>query len=528
MDAMVDEPGGGGAGLDGGEEALEVWRVWRGGIECLGTERAWTADDLRAAAAGAGHVLKDAGVAAGDGVAVALANTAAFPVLLMALLERRATPLLVFAGTREAELRRVVEEMHTAWVIHDFLPGVSQLVPGVYPVAAEISFGPVSVALLRTQRKTQDAGRLAGGCHTTVDVTCRSQSEEDGASPLLCGAILHPTSGTYGKSRYCVRNQRVAVAEARNYVESIACYDRIRVATTTPLSHAYAYGFGLMASLLTDSTLVLDPVFNPKRVLRREVERPSNILALVPPMARALARLAARETPPRLARHTFYAGAPCPRDVMEEFRGVFGAELYAIYGTTETGAISTSYDGSARLAGVGKPLRNVEVQVRHAEHYAALRQGAGEIAVRSTSMMQGYLHDGAVEAPGDAWPTQDIGYFDGTGALSLIGRVRDIINLGGMKVDPVQVESVLRGHPAVLDAAVYPGLHPDATEFVQAAVQVNNAGVDEVTLRAYCLEQLDAYKTPLRFHFVAEIPRTPSGKCLKIQCPEFPPSFILR
>ena len=100
--------------------------------------------------------------------------------------------------------------------------------------------------------------------------------------------ILHATSGTYGHASFCVRDQQVAVAEADNFIAGIPPYRRARVRVATPLSHAYAYGFGLVGCLRTHSTLVLESHFNPKVLLAREREQPSDLAVLVPPMLRIL------------------------------------------------------------------------------------------------------------------------------------------------------------------------------------------------------------------------------------------------
>jgi acyl-CoA synthetase (AMP-forming)/AMP-acid ligase II len=139
-------------------------------------------------------------------------------------------------------------------------------------------------------------------------------------------------------------------------------------------------------------------------------------------------------------------------------------------------------------------------------------------------MMQGYLPGIASPfTPIDIHPTGDIAAIDGDGNLRVVGRIRDIINLGGMKVDPADVETVLMEHPSVRDAAVYPGLRPNGAEFVQAAVV---SAADPDTLRRHCLAELDAHKVPSVIHIVAKLPRTPSGKCLKVQCPGYPAELL--
>jgi long-chain acyl-CoA synthetase len=496
-----------GAALTGTAAVLAHWRRWKGAIECAGTGRTWAARELREHGGRIVGELERAGLKECDRVAIVLANTVAFPVVLMSLLELGCNPLLVYAGAQEAELNHLVKEFGVPWVVHDFTEGVSLLSQKCYRKVASLSVGDLSVSLLAPSTHKGDSS-----FHLSAT-----------------GVVLHPTSGTYGRAEYCIRNQDAAIAEGQNYVDTIGLYDKCRVVFTTPLSHAYAYGFGLISSILTDSTLVLDTAFNPKRILRREKEAPSDILAIVPPMAKALVRVGSLDPSRGIPKAVFYAGAPCADGLAREFEAAFDTTLFSIYGTTETGAITSSYRaGGERLPGTGTPLKTVAVEMRNCDGYADLGGGVGEIWVKSTSMMQGYVREVPGAEVGGYWSTGDIGFMDGCGNVTIVGRTKDVINLGGMKVDPSEVEKVLLDHPSVEDAAVYAGLRRDGDEFVQAAVQVRGRGIDAAELKSYCARMLTAYKVPAVFHFVEGVPRSPSGKCLKVRCPGFPKHLLTR
>ena len=451
---------------------LDAWAAWEGGIDCHESRRSWTAGELRSEAERLKSDLAAAGVKPGVLVALVLSNTAVFPVALVASLSLGAHPVLLSAGTPAAALRRIVERCGIGWAIHDFLGPNSTLEPDAYRRVATFSSAGIDVALL----DTGDADVLA--------------------DPMLGGnaVVLHPTSGTYGHASFCVRNQDVAVAEARNFLDRIVPYRDVRVRVTTPLSHAYAYGFGLVASLLSHSTLVLDSHFNPRRLLESERRRPSDIVALVPPAARLLAGLCTPDLDGGFAPLAFFAGAPCPVAVKAAFEEAFDTRLFAIYGSTETGGIATSYvDEGSEPLGVGRPLPGVDVSIGRTGEFASLGAGTGEVTVRSTSMMQGYWRaDTRWVSPG-AFATGDVGR-EVDGSLTLVGRAREIINVGGFKVDPAEVEVVLLEHPAVVDVAVYPGERPEGGEFVQGAVQLRDPAPDMEALRGHCLERLEETK----------------------------------
>lgn len=178
----------------------------------------------------------------------------------MALLYLQCNPLLLHGSSTNAEFDRGISGAPVRFVVHESMENVSKYIPrSNEETLLEYTIGKVSFQLSEV------------GSYT-------------GTSSGLQGSILHLTSGTNNHPRICIRNQRVAIAEAINYTSTIDIYSEARVNVTTPLSHAFAYGFGLMSSIITNSTMVIDPVFNPKKVIRGLINNPCDILTVVPPM----------------------------------------------------------------------------------------------------------------------------------------------------------------------------------------------------------------------------------------------------
>ncbi len=479
---------------------LARWRTWNGAIDCGHSERVFSADELRALCDDVAEQLAAAEVKPGDPVVLALANTAAFPVLLMALLQLRCNPILAHPATPLPELKRIAGAYGALFAAHDFIDGVSALGDGTGEATAAIPVGSMEVSLLPVGSDAGDAASIPG-----------------------MGVILHPTSGTYGAARYCIRNQGAAVAEAVNYVSRVSAYREARVTVTTPLTHAYAIGFGLVSSIITDSVLAVSPVFNPKRILRLERETPSTILALVPPMVRTLTAMNAGDPGRAMSPNTFYAGAALDQASAEAFEKTFDTRLFTILGATESGAIATTWSSDERLGGVGRPLDGIKASVVDTKRFEDLGEGVGELVVEANSMMQGYLPGDGKGTPA-SFRTGDVVSIRDDGTVHIVGRARDIINLGGMKVDPAEVEAVILAAPGVADAAVYPGLRDDGVEFVQAAI--SGTGADPASVREHCLAELAAHKVPAAIHVIDEVPRTPSGKCMKVKCPDYPTALL--
>lgn len=489
----------------GDDILLNYWDTWKGSILCSYSRKLFTADELKYKTEAAAAKLKSMGVKKGEIVALLLKNTLAFPVCLMALLKLEANPLLLHADTTGAEVKHIAESICLAWVLKDRLASKSK----------DRSHGREEFHGRKAFHNT-----LEGGCFEIGKVALELYPQGSRADPIPeAGVILHQTSGTYGRPLQCIRNQKVAVAEAVNYVSTIEQFDKITIRFTTPLNHAFAYGFGLISTIITDSTMIIDTGFNPKKVLKEETGGLSDILCLVPPMLEALIYLKQMDPSLKLPQSVYYAGTMCAASLVSRFEAAFDSKLYAILGSTETGAIACSNRNNKKAKGVGRILNNVDVLIKNKSRYRDLGNQVGELYVKSTSMMQRYCDDNFSEAI-DYFPTGDLAKLDQDGDLHMIGRIKDIINIGGIKVDPVEVERVLLKYEGVQDAVVYPGCAGNGNEIVLAAVSVHK-DFKESDMISFCAKYLNSYKIPEAITLLKDIPRTASGKCTKTKLPGY-------
>jgi acyl-CoA synthetase (AMP-forming)/AMP-acid ligase II len=138
----------------------------------------------------------------------------------------------------------------------------------------------------------------------------------------------------------------------------------------------------------------------------------------------------------------------------------------------------------------------------------------GEVVVRGTNVMRGYRNNPEANAAAfiDGWfRTGDIGAIDNDGYLTLTGRIKDLINRGGEKISPAEVEAVLLEHPAVAEAAVFGVPDPKYVEEVVAAVVLRGAATAQ-ELEVYCRTRLADFEVPKLIHFVSTIPKNAMGK----------------
>jgi oxalate---CoA ligase len=205
-----------------------------------------------------------------------------------------------------------------------------------------------------------------------------------------------------------------------------------------------------------------------------------------------------------------------PAPLWRRFEERIGVPLVEAYGMTEASHQMTSNPlppGRREPGSVGVAT-GIEVQVVDETWTPVATGQSGEVCVRGTSVVDGYLDNPTANAAGfrDGWfRTGDVGTLDADGYLRLVGRIKELINRGGEKISPYEVEAVLLEHPAVSEAAVYP--KPDAVYGEQvAAVVVPRADVAGEDLLRHCRERMAAFKVPVTIAVLDAIPKGPTGK----------------
>lgn len=444
--------------------------------------------------------MSQLGLEVGDRVVMAVGNGPLFPATLAAILHSGGSPLLVHAETPPAELKRTALRYGARYV---FCDGRSE---------AELK--PV---LKATDVLDSDGWAQAlWGTVNDADPAFQRDYESLPAVPL------HPTSGTTGVPKVAARPGPCAVAEGVHYVEAIGIDSRDVILAVAPMSHAYAYGHGVMVPLLTGASCVAMRRFNVKRLHQAVEQFKISLLPAVPAMLDMLIFGPANRLR-RHVRHVLTAGSPLSERTARNFHRASGLSVRPLYGTTETGVIAVVRQADLGKFGgcVGQLFPEVEVDIRRDEDHHDLPPGTGTVYVRSTSMMAGYLaHENLDSSPlVDGWfKTGDLGLLDADGAVYLKGRETEVINVSGLKVVPSEVEEVIAALPGVAEVKVYPGQHASGVQFVKAAVVVEG-GLDVSDLRAHCEENLVYYKRPERIHLLEALPRSPAGKIIRDQLP---------
>jgi acyl-CoA synthetase (AMP-forming)/AMP-acid ligase II len=290
-----------------------------------------------------------------------------------------------------------------------------------------------------------------------------------------------------------------------------------------PLFHIHGIVASMLATLASGGTVVCPEGFSALEFWRWvETYQPSWYSA-VPTMhqmllARAERNLALiRAHPFRFIRSS---SAPLPPVVLERLEATFGAPVLEAYGMTEASHQMASNPLPPRPHKAGTVGYGVGVAIAIMdEHGTLLPPGTrGEVVIRGPNVIDGYENNPEANATAftNGWfRTGDQGVIDADGYLGLTGRLKELINRGGEKISPLEIDDVLLRHPAVAEALAFAVPHKTLGEDIHAAV-VLKAPATEADLREYCAARLAEFKVPRQFHMLDEIPRGATGKPQRI------------
>ena len=357
-----------------------------------------------------------------------------------------------------------------------------------------------SVLPVRTDLPEKELQRLAG-------VIAQNESSAREATLLLT------TSGSTAVPKTVRRSTASLDAVSEAMVAAIDFTTADRVVAAVPLSHSYGLEHGLLAPLWAGSTVLLCDGLDLPR-LTEALSNSATIFPAVPSMIEMLTRVSA-DLALKTLRRVYTAGAPLPPTVANAFQTHFGIAIGQIYGSTEVGSVVYRDPLLDSADSVGRGMPGVSIRILSTGDLRSILPPGeeGEVAIAAPSMLSDYVGE-AVQLIDGHYPTGDIGRLSEHGELTLVGRVRLLIDVGGAKVNPLEVERVLESHPAVAAAVVLPLELSETVRKVRAIVvptdPTNPPSV--AALREHARQHLATYKVPRVIEFRDFLPRTAAGK----------------
>jgi acyl-CoA synthetase (AMP-forming)/AMP-acid ligase II len=368
-------------------------------------------------------------------------------------------------------------------------------------------------------------------CWTVTPAGPKPATPGNGRRPselaALRPAVLLASSGTTGAPKGIPLSEWQLLAAARRVAGHHGFGPDERGYTPLPLFHVNAQVMGLLATVVSGSSLVLDRRFEPTEYWARVAEWQPTWLNAVPAI---LAALIEQPAPADISgiRFARSASAPLPASVLSGFTAHTGVSVLETYGMTEAAGQITAnpIDADARRAGsVGLPV-GVGLTVLDAQGRPVAPGVEGMVALRGRQIVHSYL-DLSADGPerirpardADGWlRTGDLGSRDAAGFVRLAGRSDDVINRGGEKIHPKEIEDVLLADPRVRSAAVVGAPHARLGQVAVAFITARD-GSDTADLRkalnVLCERRLTRYKRPTQIEITSDLPRGPTGKILR-------------
>jgi acyl-CoA synthetase (AMP-forming)/AMP-acid ligase II/thioesterase domain-containing protein/acyl carrier protein len=346
---------------------------------------------------------------------------------------------------------------------------------------------------------------------------------EPGA-PADVALLLH-TSGTTARPKIVPLTHRNLSASARNIAQHLSLTPQDRCLNVMPLFHIHGLVGALLASIAAGGSVVCCPGFNDRRFFDWVHEFQPTWYTAVPTIHQAVAAQCQQyrqKAPDHQFRFIRSSSSSLPAATMKALETLTGAPVIEAYSMTEAAHQMTSNalpPGTRRAGSVGVAA-GVELAILD-ERGRRLEPGqAGEIVIRGPSVIDGYENNPAANESGfiDGWfRTGDQGLVDSEGRLFISGRIKEIVNRGGEKVSPREVDDALLEHPEVAQAVAFQVPHPSLGEDLAAAVvRRPGAQVSESALRSFLLGRLSEYKIPSRILFVDSVPKGATGKVQRL------------
>ena len=469
---------------------------------------ALTYDELDRLADRFANALGTLGVGPGGVVALFLDSGPELAVAYLGALRAGAVPNVVNGSLKPEEVRLVVADSGALVLVVD---------PTRWADLAPVRDGLGIRHALVTEAADPDAGALPFAA--TLDAAPDRFDAID-LPPDALASLLY-TSGTTGHPKGVMLTHRNILDNAEQFARvHFGPDDRLLIAA--PLFHCWGLINGLLGTFAVGGTAILIRRFRTEPTLDLiESARPTIILG-VPTMFNYLAKSPARAGRDLSSlRAVLTAAAPMPLELLDTLRRDWGVGFAESYGLTETSPVITTTTPAANRPGsCGRAMGDTVLKVADPDG-APLPVGAvGELWARGTAIAAGYFNRPDATAAvftADGWfRTGDIARLDAEGYVHLVDRAKDMINVGGEKVYPRDVEEVLHRHPSIADAVVIGVPDPALGEVPKAFLALRPGHSLTATDAAEFLRpHLANFKLPRSYEFVDAVPRSASGKALR-------------
>ena len=446
------------------------------------------------------ELLAGAGVQPGRAVSIVLPNSLEFMVVFLGVARSGAIAAPLNSAYTTDEFHFFMEDAEAQLVI---LPEGEH---AGREAAAQLGIPTIEASLDGSGRTVLSRGGDA--------LTARRDAPAP--SPDDVALFLH-TSGTTSRPKGVPLTHGNLATSIKNISDTYALTPDDIAQVVMPLFHVHGLIGVSLSTLSTGGSLVIPPRFSASRFWDEQRESGATWYSAVPTIHQILLARADDEGAPhesfRLIRSCSSALAPA---VFEQLEARFGAPVLEAYGMTEASHQMSSnlLPPGERMPGTVGKGTGVDIAIMDDDGNLVSAGERAEVVIRGANVTHGYHNnpEANAEAFTNGWfRTGDQGFLEADGTLTLTGRIKELINRGGEKISPLEVDAALLGHPEVAEAVCFGVPHTMYGEAVQAAVVVSG-DTNEDAIRAYCGEHLAGFKVPDRVYIIETMPRTATGK----------------
>lgn len=452
-----------------------------------------------------GRQLASQGLSNSDRVAIVLPNG---PEMASAF-------LAVASYMSAAPLNPNYKQSEYAFYLEDLKPGLV--------VVAENSTNPVRAAATDLSIPVVEATVFSGSPAGTFELF-QSEADIQPANLEHEGLVLH-TSGTTSRPKVVPLLQRNILASTRNISVSLELTATDHCLNIMPFFHIHGLIAVLASSMSKGASVCCSSGFNAMKFLELAKEEKISWYSGVPTMHQTILLRAQKQPEAAKAlglRFLRSSSASLPPAVFNELNDVFGCPVIEAYGMTEATHQMTSnpLEVGKQKAGFVGIVTSPQVCIMDSSGNQLLPGEEGEICIQGENVTPGYENNDAANTASftNGWfRTGDQGLFDLDGYLKITGRLKEIINRGGEKVSPLEVDNALMEHPDIQQVVTFAVADKMLGEEIGAAVvMVDGKSMDAGQLRKYAAEHLAKFKIPKHIVFVDEIPKGATGKLQRI------------
>lgn len=461
-----------------------------------------------------GRALRSLGIGRGDRVALQLLNCPEFVVAYLAVMKIGSVVVPINPLYKGKDLGDIMSDSESSVLIT-----ATMFADNINKIRENL---PAFKHLILTCGKEEAASHHAlsfndlKNCQEPQDYPVSLESSQ-------LAEIIY-TSGTTGVAKGAMLSHANLYSNAETFSQIMGCTSEERILVVAPIFHSAAQTCCMTTCFLCGGTsYLLERWVSASETLEAMQEWGITFFFGPPTMYTFLLSYPALDTYSLNLRVAFTGAASLPVEIFNRWKDVFGFEIVEGYGLSETSPVVTVNppNGMKKPGSIGVSIPGVDARIFDDEGRELPDGEVGEIVVKGPNVMSGYWKNpGATQqAVRDGWfYTGDVGYRDSDGYFFIVDRKKDMINRGGFKIYPREVEEILYRHPAVLEAAVV-GI-PDALsgEAVKAFIVLKEGQEVKATeLKRLCNEHLANFKVPKTIEFVAALPKTATGKVLKTE-----------